>query len=230
MKILLVEDEAKIADLVLSGFQSAGFTTDYHADGNAGLASALTTDYDAIVLDVMLPSIDGLSILRAVRNKGLKTPILLLTARTELQDRLSGFAAGADDYLPKPFFIEELIARLKNLTKKNHGQARSVIKEGDFHLHLIQRHATWKGYRAALAPREFSLIEYLIDSPGDVFSRTHLLRHVWGIDFDPKTNVVDVCIQRIRKKLTDPSNPSADDLPIEAVRGIGYCFKRLSHE
>jgi DNA-binding response OmpR family regulator len=106
MKILLVEDEAKIAASVLSGFQSAGFTTDYHADGNEGLATSLTTDYNAIVLDVMLPSIDGLSILRAVRNKGLKTPILLLTARTDLQDRLSGFAAGADDYLPKPFLLK----------------------------------------------------------------------------------------------------------------------------
>jgi DNA-binding response OmpR family regulator len=143
---------------------------------------------------------------------------------------LSGFSAGADDYLSKPFYIEELIARLRTIVAKSTGQIRSVIKEGAFQLDLIHRQATWNGYQTALGPREFNLIEYLINSPGNIFSRTQILKHVWGVDFDTKTNVVDVCIQRIRKKLTDPSNALAEEIPIEAIRGVGYRFKRANND
>ncbi len=230
MKILLVEDEEKIADFIVSGFQSAGFTTDYQTDGQTGLASALSTEYDAIVLDVMLTGMDGLELLRKLRQQGRTTPVILLTAKTDLQDRLSGFAAGADDYLPKPFYIEELIVRLRTLIAKNTGQIRSVINQGAFQLNLIHRQAIWNGYQATLSPREFRLVEYLIHSPGNIFSRTQILRHVWGVDFDTKTNVVDVCIQRIRKKLTDPRNTLGQEIPIEAIRGIGYRFKRLDND
>jgi len=230
MKILLVEDEEKIADFILSGFQLAGFSTEYRADGREGLAAALRTEFDAIVLDLMLTGIDGLDLLRTLRHTGSTTPVVLLTAKSDLQDRLSGFAAGADDYLPKPFYIEELIIRLKTLVAKNTGKIRSVINQGTFQLNLIHRHAIWNGYQAALSPREFRLVEYLIQSPGNIFSRAQILKHVWGVDFDTKTNVVDVCIQRIRKKLTDPSNASAEELPIEAIRGVGYRFKGFRND
>ena len=230
MKILLVEDEEKIADFIVSGFQLAGFSTDQCTNGHEGLACALGTNYDAIVLDLMLGGIDGLDLLRTLRNKGRTTPVILLTAKTDLQDRLSGFSAGADDYLSKPFYIEELIARLRTIVAKSTGQIRSVIKEGAFQLDLIHRQATWNDYQTALGPREFNLIEYLINSPGNIFSRTQILKHVWGVDFDTKTNVVDVCIQRIRKKLTDPSNALAEEIPIEAIRGVGYRFKRANND
>jgi DNA-binding response OmpR family regulator len=228
MKILLVEDEDKIADFIVSGFQVAGFSIDHCSSGNKGLDFALSGNYDAIVLDLMLPGIDGLDLLRTLRNNGRTTPVILLTAKTDLQDRLFGFEAGADDYLPKPFYIEELIVRVKTLIAKHSGHVRSAIKEGAFHLDLIHRQASWNGYQATLGPREFSLIEYLMCSPGNIFSRTQILKHVWGLDFDTKTNVVDVCIQRIRKKLTDPSNVTPEDIPIEAIRGVGYRFKKLN--
>jgi len=179
-KILLIEDEEKIADFVLYGLESAGMTAECVADGEIGLERALTANYDAIVLDVMLPSLDGISLLMKLREAELLTPVILLTAKTDLHDRLSGFEAGADDYLPKPFFIEELVARLKLLIARQSGFTASVIEQNGLQLNRITREAVWSDYQATLSQREFTLIEYLIRSPDHIFSRNQILKHVWG--------------------------------------------------
>ena len=227
MKILLIEDEAKIADLVVAGFRSAGMHYECCTDGNIALRKALSDSFDAIVLDLMLPGVNGIDILRAIREQGKLTPVVVLTARTELPDRLAGFNAGADDYLPKPFFVEELIARIRALVARQRGQNHTVILQSGLQLNRISREANWAGYDVVLSQREFTLIEYLMRSPGHIFSRTQILKHVWGLDFDPKTNVVDVCIQRVRKKLIPPHSPDPKDFPIEAIRGIGYRFREI---
>lgn len=224
MNILLVEDEAKIADFVIAGFATAGFSTQHASDGPAGLAAAMASVWDVIVLDVMLPGLNGIELLAEIRQRGMLTPVILLTAKSELQDRLLGFASGADDYLPKPFFIEELIARIRILVARQAGQTQTVITVNGFQLNRLTRQASWAGYQATLSQREFTLMEYLMRTPGHIFSRSQILKHVWGFDFDPKTNVVDVCIQRIRKKLSHPKPEEQLELPVESVRGIGYRF------
>ncbi len=227
MHILLIEDEGRITDFVLSGFEAAGLAADACADGAQGLRLALDGKHDAIVLDLMLPGMDGIEILAALRKAGRTTPVILLTAKTELEHRLAGFGAGADDYLPKPFFIEELIVRLRTLVARRSGTAENVLRQSGMELDRISRLARWGGNQAVLSQREFSLIEYLMRSPGHIFSRSQILQHVWGLDFDPRTNVVDVCLQRAKKKLVPARDGFAQPFPIEAIRGIGYCFREL---
>jgi two-component system, OmpR family, response regulator len=227
MKILLIEDEAKIADLVVAGFHSAGMQYECCTDGNIALSKALSDGFDAIVLDLMLPGVNGMDILRAVRERGKLTPVVVLTARTELPDRLAGFNAGADDYLPKPFFVEELVVRVRALVARQRGHNETVMLQSGLQLNRISREANWAGCDVVLSQREFTLTEYLMRSPGHIFSRTQILKHVWGLDFDPKTNVVDVCIQRVRKKLIPTQGPNTKDFPIEAIRGIGYRFREM---
>ena len=224
MNILLVEDEAKIADFVVAGFAAAGFSTQHANDGVTGLEYALTASWDVIVLDIMLPGLNGIELLSKIRQHGLLTPVILLTAKSELQDKLLGFDTGADDYLPKPFFIEELIARIRILVARHAGQTQTVVTVNGFQLNRLTRQATWAGFQATLSQREFTLMEYLMRTPGHIFSRNQILKHVWGFDFDPKTNVVDVCIQRIRKKISHPRPEQQLELPVESVRGIGYRF------
>ncbi len=224
MNILLVEDEKKIVDFVCCGFREQGFTVDHAADGVEGYEKASQHEYDVIVLDIMLPGRDGLSILKALRKAGKTTPVLLLTARNELDDRVEGLNLGADDYLAKPFFVEELIARIHALQRRVSGERQNILAVGDLRLDRISREVHWHGQSVDLTGREFNLIEYLMRSPGRVFTRTQILEHVWGYDFDPSTNVVDVCIQRIRKKIGTTGNA---DLPIESVRGVGYRFRKL---
>lgn len=222
MKILLIEDEQRIADFVCTGLREQGFLVEHSADGNDGHARAREGVYDAIVLDIMLPGRDGLSILKDLRKGGNVTPVILLTARNELDDRVEGLNLGADDYLAKPFFVEELTARLHSMLRRASGERQNALVVGDFRLDRINREATWHGQTVDLTGREFNLIEYLMRSPGRVFTRTQILEHVWGYDFDPSTNVVDVCIQRIRKKIASLDGPS----PIESVRGVGYRFQK----
>ena len=224
MKVLLVEDEKKIADFVCAGFRERGLSVDHCANGNDGYDQASRGTYDVIVLDIMLPGRDGLSILKGLRKIGNATPVILLTARNELDDRIEGLNLGADDYLAKPFFVEELIARVHALQRRISGERQNVLAVGDLHLDRIAREVTWKKRSVDLTTREFNLIEYLMRSPGRVFTRTQILEHVWGYDFDPSTNVVDVCIQRIRKKIGADDD---GDSPIESVRGVGYRFRKL---
>lgn len=227
MKVLFVEDEKKIADFVCAGFREQGFTVDHCDNGLDGFARASLGTYDVIVLDIMLPGRDGLSILKALRHDGSSTPILLLTARNELDDRIEGLNLGADDYLAKPFFVEELIARIQALVRRVSGERQNILSVGDLSLDRISREVTWCGESVDLTGREFNLIEYLMRSPGRVFTRTQILEHVWGYDFDPSTNVVDVCIQRIRKKIASIRVLTDDVSLIESVRGVGYRFRKL---
>ena len=228
MKLLLVEDEQKIADFVCAGFKEQGFVVDHCANGNDGFAHASNGDYDVIILDIMLPGRDGLSILKGLRKAGNVTPIILLTARNELDDRVEGLSLGADDYLAKPFFVEELIARIQALLRRVSGERQNVLSVGELRLDRISREVTWGGETVDLTGREFNLIEYLMRSPGRVFTRTQILEHVWGYDFDPSTNVVDVCIQRIRKKIASIGGTAEGESLIESVRGVGYRFRKLT--
>jgi two-component system OmpR family response regulator len=221
MKILLIEDEAKIADFTRNGLEEAGFIVDHADHGDDGFHLATTGGYDAIVLDIMLPGRDGISILRQLRERKNATPVILLTARSELNERLDGLNQGADDYLTKPFYIEELIARIHAVMRRASGNEISVLKVADLSVNLITREVTRDGEAIELTTREFALLTYLMRSPGRVYSRTQIHEHVWNYGFDPGTNLVDVYIQRVRKKIGD----SGQDSLIETVRGVGYRMK-----
>lgn len=224
MKILVVEDEIKIADFVVSGLRQAGFETNHAADGASGLEAILQGQYDLIVLDVMLPKMDGIQVLQHVRQLGNHTPIIILSAKSELPDRLTAFAHGVDDYLPKPFFVEELIARIKAMLNRQNSKAADQLVYGPLRLEVLDHKAHWHDVTAVLSQKEFSLLSYLMRLPGHIYSRKQILKHVWNIDFDPETNVVDVCIRRIRRKLARKSG-LGEEL-IESVRGVGYRLKK----
>ena len=228
MKVLLIEDEQKIAGVVAAGFKEQGFLLEHCDNGIDGFDRASNGVFDAILLDIMLPGRDGISILKGLRKAGNVTPIILLTARNELDDRIEGLSLGADDYLAKPFFVEELIARVLALMRRVSGERQNVLMVGEMRLDRIAREVTWCGQTVDLTGREFNLIEYLMRSPGRVFTRTQILEHVWGYDFDPSTNVVDVCIQRIRKKMSSIGASDEGESPIESVRGVGYRFRKLA--
>jgi len=221
VKILLVEDEAKIADFARKGLEEAGFVVDHADHGDDGYHLATTGSYDAIVLDIMLHGRDGLSILRQLREKKNAVPVILLTARSELNERLDGLNQGADDYLTKPFYVEELIARVHAVTRRSAGNELSVLKIDDLSVNLITREVTCGEERIELTTREFALLSYLMRSPGRVYSRTQIHEHVWNYGFEPGTNLVDVYIQRVRKKI----GSSGKDSLIETVRGVGYRMK-----
>lgn len=226
MKVLIVEDEKKIADFMGAGFREQGFAVEVCDNGIDGYDRASVGSFDVIVLDIMLPGRDGLSILKSLRKAGSTTPVILLTARNELDDRLEGLALGADDYLAKPFFVEELIARVHALMRRVSGERQNILLVGELRLDRIAREVTWKGKTVDLTGREFNLVEYLMRSPGRVLTRTQILEHVWDYDFDPSTNVVDVCIQRIRKKMASIGVDAEGESPIESVRGVGYRFRK----
>jgi len=183
---------------------------------------AATQSYDVMVLDIMLPGRDGLSILRNLRERHNTVPVLLLTARSELEERLEGLNLGADDYVTKPFYVEELIARIHALARRASGETLSILQVGDLVVNLITREVRRGEQTIELTTREFSLLECLMRSPGRVYTRTQLLENVWGYDFDPSTNIVDVYIQRVRKKLS----AGGDRQFIETIRGVGYRFRK----
>jgi DNA-binding response OmpR family regulator len=221
MHILFVEDEAKIANFVQSGLKEQGFVVDYCDNGDEGYTRALDNEYDAIVLDIMVPGKDGLSILKNLRRKGQNVPVILLTARNELDDRIEGLNLGADDYLAKPFFVEELVARIYAVVRRSAGDRQNLVCVGPIKLDRITREVTCNQHVIELTTREFNLLEYLMRSPGRVFTRTQILEHIWGYDFNPSTNVVDVCVQRIRKKIDSIGGAGW----IESIRGVGYRFR-----
>ncbi|NJL48400.1 MAG: response regulator transcription factor [Leptolyngbyaceae cyanobacterium SM2_5_2] len=221
MHVLLVEDEAKIASFVGLGLREQGFVVDHCANGNDGYELALERDYDVVLLDIMVPGKDGLAILKGLRQAGRNLPVILLTARNELDDRITGLNLGADDYLAKPFYVEELVARIHAVVRRSEGERQNILAIGPLQLDRITREVTSGGQRVELTGREFNLLEYLMRSPSRVLTRTQILEHVWGYDFNPATNVVDVAIQRLRKKL----EPVAAAQWIESVRGVGYRFR-----
>jgi len=221
MNILLVEDEQKIADFICAGLREKNVNVTHCSDGNQGYEVASQNKFEAIILDIGLPGRDGLDILASLRQTGIKTPIILLTARNELGDRVQGLEMGADDYLAKPFYMEELNARLNALLRR-HDESPHLIEVGALQLDCISRSINCQGQSVELSSREFSLLEYLMRSPNKILTRGQLLEHVWGYDFDPCTNVVDVCIKRIRRKLASLESASKMVGAIESVRGTGY--------
>jgi two-component system OmpR family response regulator len=222
VNVLFVEDEAKIANFVRAGLKEQGFVVDYCDNGDEGYLRALENEYDVLVLDIMVPGKDGLSILKLLRRQGRNAPVILLTARNELDDRLAGLNLGADDYIAKPFFVEELAARIHAVVRRSVSDRQNLLSVGPIKLDRITREVTCDRQAIELTSREFNLLEYLMRSPGRVFTRTQILEHVWGYDFNPNTNVVDVCIQRIRKKI----DPIDEAVWIESIRGVGYRFRK----
>jgi len=218
MKVLLIEDDRKISSFIKKGLKEQGFLVDACENGDDGYALASEQAYDVLVLDIMLPGRDGLSILRGLREKKNTVPVILLTARSALQERVEGLNLGADDYLSKPFYMEELLARIHAVTRRASGDQLSLLQAGPLTVNLITREVRVAKEKVELTTREFSLLELLMRSPGRVFSRTQILDHVWGFDFDPQTNVVDVYVRRLRSKV----DVQPDALLIETVRGVGY--------
>lgn len=225
MRILLIEDERRISEFVVEGLSARGMTVQVCTDGNTGLYQACSGAHDAIVLDLMLPGRDGLSVLKGLRAQGNTVAVILLTARNELGDRIEGLNLGADDYLAKPFFVEELTARLLALGRRQSSARQNLLQVGHFKLDRIARQVTNQGQTIELTAREFSLIEYLMRSAGQLFTRAQIIEHVWGYDFDPGTNLVDTCVKRIRKKIRDLDAVADTDSVIESVRGVGYRFR-----
>jgi len=218
MRVLVIEDDTKIASLIRKGLEEQGFAVEVCHDGDRGYETATTRPFDALVLDIMLPGRDGLSILRNLRERRNPVPVILVTARGELNERLEGLNLGADDYLAKPFYVEELVARVQSVVRRSRGDALTLLSAGDLTVNLVTRGVTRGGTRVELTAREFALLEYLLRSPGRVYTRTQILEHVWDYDFDPETNLVDVYIQRLRRKIDRESGEKL----IETVRGVGY--------
>ncbi len=221
MRILVVEDEKKIGRLIRDGLTAAGFEVDLSSDGIEGSAKALSEPYDAIILDVMLPGRDGLSILRQIRGRRITVPVLILTARGEVSEKVEGLNLGADDYLAKPFSMDELVARLRAQLRRNSGESLTIERVGDLVVNLVSREISRNGRKIEVTGREFALLEYLMRSPGQVFTRSQLTQKVWGYHFDPGTNLVDVYIKRLRQKIDEGE---AEKL-IQTVRGVGYTIK-----
>ncbi|MEI7733050.1 MAG: response regulator transcription factor [Verrucomicrobiota bacterium] len=218
MKILVVEDDKKLGGFLRKGLEAQGFVVDFSENGDEGFLLATTREYDSIVLDIMLPGRDGLSILRNLRDRKATVPVVLLTARSALNERLDGLNLGADDYLTKPFYLEELVARLHALMRRASGQQKTLLQNGGVTVNLMTREVKRGTEVIELTAREFALLTYLLRSPGRTFSRAQICEHVWNYHFDPGTNLVDVYVQHLRKKLgSDSGQPF-----IETVRGVGY--------
>mgnify|MGYP006295888679 FL=1 len=222
MNVLVVEDEKRIAGFVKKGLEEEGFTVDVFHHGDEGYEAAQTRQYDVMVLDIMLPGRDGLSILKNLRKRKYTTPVILLTARSELDERLEGLNLGADDYLTKPFYVEELVARIHAVARRAAGDAAPVLQVDELAVNVLMREVRRGDAAITLTTREFGLLEYLMRAPGRIYTRTQMLEHVWGYDFDPSTNLVDVHIQRLRKKLDSGQRERF----IETVRGVGYRFRK----
>src|SRR4051794_33058632 len=222
MRILLIEDEARLANIIQRLLRSERFDVDLALTGNEGLDLALTGNYDALIVDRMLPGIEGLEIIRHLRADGVATPVLILTARADLPERVEGLNAGADDYLGKPFAFEELLARLRALLRRiDRPIAQATLNAGEISLNLDQHTVTRQGDPVDLTQREYLLLETLMRNQGRVLTRDELLERVWGYDADPQGNVVELYIHYLRRKLDAPSATAASSL-IRTVRGVGY--------
>lgn len=223
MRILLVEDELSIAQFICQGLSEAGYAIDVVGDGNRGLEYALAAEYDVILLDILLPGRDGLAVLKQLRAHGRKTPVLLLTARDAIDDRVKGLDLGADDYLTKPFAFPELLARLRALLRRPPLQTDTVLRVGDLELDIARREVRRAGRLIELSPREFMLLHYLMRHPQQVLTRTQIGEHIWNFDFISESNVVDVYIGYLRRKI---DRGFAQPL-LHTIRGVGY---RLSSQ
>jgi two-component system, OmpR family, response regulator len=222
MRLLLIEDDPQLAAYLLKALREIGAVVDHAPDGREGLFVAASGTYDGIILDRLLPKLDGLAILRTLRASGNQTPVLILSALGEVDDRVTGLRAGGDDYLVKPFAFSELHARLEALTRRGQGEvAETRLRVADLELDLLSREVARAGIPIALQPREFRLLEYLMRHAGQVVTRTMLLEHVWDYHFDPQTNVIDVHVSRLRAKIDKGFDPPL----LHTVRGAGYLLR-----
>jgi heavy metal response regulator len=221
MHILVVEDEQKVASFIRRGLAAEHYEVDVEYDGAAGLSRALSADYDLVILDVMLPGRNGLAVVRELRSRGCTVPILLLTARAGVSDKVSGLDLGADDYLTKPFEFAELLARVRALLRRGTPAIPPTLSVADLTLDPATRTVTRAGQRIDLSPREFALLEFFMRNRGRVLSRTLIAQHVWGVDFDTFTNVIDVYVNYLRRKIDAHCEPKL----LQTVRGVGYVLK-----
>jgi len=221
MRVLVVEDERKTASFVRRALEREGFAVEVRGRGDEALAAARATPFDGLVLDIMLPGLDGLSVLRQLRALGDRTPVLLLSARGEVGERVAGLNAGADDYLPKPFSIAELVARLRALARRGGESPATVLRLADLTLDTVSHRAQRGGQVFELTAREFRLLEFLMRSAGRICGRMSIIEKVWDYDFDPGTNLVDVYVKRLREKIDDGFEPKL----LQTVRGVGYVLQ-----
>lgn len=222
MRVLVIEDDKEAADYMVKGLKESGWVVDHSADGKEGLYMAAGGEYDALVVDLMLPGVDGLTIIKTMRSAGNKTPVLILSALGEVDDRVAGLRAGGDDYLTKPYAFSELQARLEALVRRGGPQGSdTVLRTADLEMDLVARTVKRSGKSIDLQPKEFSLLEYLMRHAGQVVTRTMLLENVWDYSFDPQTNVVDVHISRLRQKI----DKDFDKPLLHTVRGAGYSLR-----
>jgi two-component system OmpR family response regulator len=222
MRVLVVEDDRKIASFVVKGLKQNGYAVDHAPDGEQALALAGATAYDAIVLDIMLPKLDGLGLVKELRREKIATPIVFLSARASVDDRIKGLQSGGDDYLTKPFAFSELLARLQALIRRATRETEpAALSAGGLKMDLISREVSRDGRKIELQAREFSLLEYLMRNSGKVVSKTLILEHVWDYSFDPQTNVVDVVVCRLRNKV----DRDFETKMIHTIRGVGYVLK-----
>lgn len=221
MKILIVEDEPKTAAFLAKGLGESGFVTEAAADGEEALRKAAATGYDVVLLDVLLPKRDGWSVLSELRAAGSQTPVLLLTARDAVDDRVKGLDLGADDYLVKPFAFSELLARIRSLLRRGTARTQDVFRVADLEVDVLRHKVSRGGQRLDLTPKEFALLLLLVRRTGEVLTRTRIAEEVWGINFDTGTNVVDVHVRRLRAKVDDPFPCKL----IHTMRGIGYVLE-----
>lgn len=223
VRILVVEDDKKIASFVSNGLKQSGFAVDHCADGEEALALASATPYDAAIVDVMLPKLDGLKLVETLRREGVRTPVIFLSAKGSVEDRVKGLQAGGDDYLAKPFSFAELLARVQAIIRRTtqSGAEPTRLTAGDLTLDLLTREVTRAGQKIELQPREFALLEYLMRNAGKVVTKALILEHIFDYSFDPQTNVIDVLVHRLRSKV-DKEFPKK---LIQTYRGIGYALK-----
>ncbi len=223
MRILVVEDDEKIALFIVKGLQQAGMVVDRVSDGLEGFNYATSGNYDAAVVDIMLPQMDGLNMIRRMREKKIKTPVIILSARRSVDDRVTGLQSGGDDYLVKPFAFSELLARVQALIRRSSNVPEThALSVGDLNLDLLTREVKRGKTNIELQPREYSLLEYLMRNSGRVVSKTMILEQVWDYSFDPQTNVVDVLVCRLRNKI----DKDFDEKLIHTIRGVGYVLKK----
>lgn len=221
MRILIVEDEPKTAAYLKKGLSENGFVVDTAAEGNTGLSFVELNEYDLIILDVMLPGRDGWSVLSEIRERGKETPVLFLTAKDSVQDRVKGLELGADDYLVKPFAFSELLARVRTVLRRGPARQPDILKIADLEIDLLKHRAMRQGKKLDLTPKEFLLLTILARRRGEVLSRTLIAEQVWDMNFDSDTNVVDVAVRRLRRKVDDPFEQKL----IQTVRGVGYMIE-----
>jgi len=225
VRLLLVEDDPKIASFIVKGMKAEGYAVDHASDGQEGLHLAVTEPYDAAIIDVMLPKLDGLSVIERMRKEKVNTPVIILSAKGSVDDRVKGLQAGGDDYLPKPFAFSELLARVQALIRRAGGLSEPTrLVYADLTMNLLTREVTRGGRKIELQRLEFALLEYLLRNGGRVVSKTMIMEHVWDYNFDPQTNVVESRICRLRDKI----DRGFDKKLIQTVRGVGYALKSAS--